>query len=175
MTKMSIIKLQTKPTQSRSSFLLTSRKIFERPCGQNVREICPIWLQNLPRQHLHVHAPLSMCLSLSSPSPLLRSLSWKFLSSRCGTALKPLFLAAQPSPGRPTPQDLLLPPFGRLPHRSERASHKIGIPETFLGFCAVGRPVAHWAGQPARWGGRDKRGEEGGGRRRKEGREMGDR
>ena len=127
-----------------------------------MREICPIWLQNLPRQHLHVHAPLSMCLSLSSPSPpsLSLSLSWKFLSSRCGTALKPLFLAAQPSAGRP--QDLpSLPLAAAAPELSERV--------TKLEFQKHSWASALWAGrslgQPARWGGRDKRGE---GRWRKE-------
>ena len=76
------------------------------------------------------------------------SLSWKFLSSRCGAALKPLFLAAQPSADRKT---FSFASFGRRRRTGvERASHKIGIPETFLGFCALGRSVAHWASQMGR-------------------------
>ena len=75
--------------------------------------------------------------------------------------------------GRPTARPSFSS-FGRRRTGVERASHKIGIPETFLGFCALGRSAAHWASQPDGEG--EIRGaKEGGGRRRKEGREMGDR
>ena len=78
-------------------------------------------------------------LVITIPALVLSFLEVPLLSSRCGTALKPLFLAAQPSPGRP--QDLpSLPLAAAAPELSE------GV--TKLEFQKHSWASALWAAQP---------------------------